>query len=320
MYWNRKNLVTVFLVVLALIGGGGISDSNAQDSKNYSFVSSNPGGTWYNMVGGAVSLYNKEIPGVNFSLEATGGSLENVRRVASGEADFGMGYPSHMYDAWNGKGQFRKPSKSIRALCEVTISPHYFVTLKNKKINNVKDLEGKRVSLGAPGSGTASNSANFLKILDVNLDPSFMSFSAAARALQDGKIDALGQGGAPAPGIVELAATQDILIIPYSDEDLTKIIKEIPAYSKGVLPANTYNGQTENVKLPQFHVAMLANENVPDDVVYNVLKATFSDAGKKYLASVHRQWKTIRENKEIFDMVKVPFHPGAERYWKEYSN
>lgn len=319
MFLKIKSVAVMLFVMVTFLGVAGIENCDAQEKKNYSFVSSNPGGTWYNMVGGAITLYNKEVPGVNFSLEATGGSLENVRRVANGEADFGLGYPTHMLEAWIGGGSYRRASKDIRALCEVTVSPHYFVTLKKKNINSISDLDGKRVALGAPGSGTSSNSQNILKILGAKVDGTFLSFSSAARALQDGKIDALGQGGAPAPGIVELAATQDIVILPYSDEDVKKIIEAIPAYSKGVLPANTYNGQTEDITMIQFHVAMLAHKDVPDQVVYDVLKSTFSDEGKSYLASVHRQWKTIRQNAEIFKMIGVPFHPGAEKYWNEHS-
>jgi uncharacterized protein len=313
--------IFVFVAVLvSAVAFVGLDTGRALNRKNYSFVSSNPGGTWYNMVGGAIALFNKEIPGVNFSVEATGGSVENVRRVASGEADFGMAYPSHMYDAWNGKSDYKgRPTKDIRALCEVTVSPHYFVTLKSKNIRSIEDLAGKRVAIGAPGSGTADNSRNVLGILGVKVDATEMSFSNAARALQDGKIDALGQGGIPAAGIVELAASQDIVIIPYTDEEMAKIIKAMPSYSRGVMPANTYKGQDKALPMIEFHVAMLANKNVPDQVVYDVLKTMFSPKGKHYLATVHKQWKTIKNNPEIFKMIGVPYHPGAAKYWKEHG-
>jgi TRAP transporter TAXI family solute receptor len=317
----KKSSYRFFVVVAALLLIAAVAfpqNSEAQQKKNYSFASSNPGGTWYVMVGGAITLFNKQIPGVNFSVEATGGSVENARRVATGEADFGMAYPNHMYDVWNGLGNFQgKPSKDIRALCEVTVSDHYFVTVKKTNIKSLKDLAGKKVAVGAPGSGTTENSRNVLSILGIKVDDSEMAFAAAARALQDGKIDALGQGGAPAAGIVELAASADIVVIPYSEEEIAKITKAIPAYSKGVMPANMYRGQAYAVPSIQFHVSMLAHKSVLDQVVYDVLKTTFSSEGRKYLESVHSQWKTIKDSPEIFKMIAVPYHPGAEKYWKE---
>lgn len=329
MKFRRMFAVVAVTALLSLAGcsgqqGGGDAkkdakaDTGAGKAKFFSYVSSNPGGTWYNMVGGAINLYNEKIPGVKFSVEASGGSVENVRRVATGEADFGMAYSSHMYEAWSGKGNFEgKPSQDIRALCEVYHSSHYFVTLKNKNINSIKDLEGKKVALGAPGSGTSDNSRRVFDTLGVKVNGVELSFGDAARALQDGKLDALGQGGAPAAGVVELAASQDILIIHFSDEELDKIVKLAPYFEKGKLPANTYRGQDKEVPTFFFSVYKIANKKVPDDVVYNLLKVTFDPEGKKYLANVHPQWKELKNNPEGIKQLGVPYHPGAEKFWKE---
>ncbi|MDA8124237.1 MAG: TAXI family TRAP transporter solute-binding subunit [Deltaproteobacteria bacterium] len=313
---KKAFVVVAALAVTVLVAGIGTGD--AQQKKNYSFVSSNPGGTWYNMVGGAIGLYNKEIPGVNFSVEATGGSVENVRRVATGEAEFGMAYFSHMADAWNGQGNYKgRQLHDIRSLCEVTVSDHYFVTLKSKNIKSLKDLAGKKVAIGAPGSGTSDNSRNILNALGIKVEPTELSFANAARALQDGKIDALGQGGSPAAGVVELAASQDILIIPYSDAEIAQIIKTMPSYSKAVMMANTYRGQDRAVPTVEFHVAMIAHKSVSDQVAYDVLKTTFNKDGRRFLEAVHSQWKDLKNNPNLVKMTSVPLHPGAEKYWKE---
>lgn len=312
---KRSFAVVVALCMTLLVASG---TGEAQQKKNYSFVSSNPGGTWYNMVGGAIGLYNKEIPGVNFSIEATGGSVENVRRVATGEAEFGMAYFSHMFDAWNGLENYKgRQLRDIRSLCEVTVSDHYFVTLKSKNIKTLKDLVGKKVAIGAPGSGTSDNSRMILGALGIKVEATELSFSNAARSLQDGKIDALGQGGSPAAGVVELAASQDILIIPYSEAEIAQIIKMMPTFSKSVMRANTYRGQNTDVPTVEFHVAMLAHKSAPDQVVYDLLKVTFSKEGRRFLEAVHSQWKDLKNNPDLAKMTGVPFHPGAERYWKE---
>jgi len=315
---ERKKLFVVVVALFVVLGSIGVENSWAADVQNFSFVSSNPGGTTYNMVGGAVTLFNKEIPGVNFSVEASGGSVENARRVGTGEADFGESYSSHLHDAINGINLYEgHPAPDLRVLCEIRVSPHYFVTLKSSDIMGLKDLAGKRVSIGAPGSGTAENSKNVLGILGIEVETQQLSFAGAARAVGDGKIDALGQGGAPAAGIVELAASKDIRIIPYSDEELTKIVTAMPSYSKDYLPANTYKGQDQAMAMPHFHAVMFCNASVPEDVVYKVLKTMFSPEGKAYLVSVHKQWNTIKDNPEMFKALGLPYHPGAEKFWKE---
>lgn len=322
----KKRLVKRFvmgLVVLSMIAVTGCSGQDTGSSNqgtkkvaHYSFVSSNPGGTWYNMVGGAVNLFNENIPGVNFSIEATGGSVENTRRVLTGEAEFGFAYSSHMYEAWNGKGNFEGNTRqNITALCEVYNSAHYFVTLKDKNIKSMSDLAGKKVALGAPGSGTSDNSRRVLDALGIEVEGVELSFADAAQAIQDGRIDALGQGGAPAAGVIELAASKDILIIPFNDEELDKIVDLAPYFERGELPANTYEGQDEPVPTFFFSVYWIAHKDVPEDLVNSLLETSFSSEGLKYLSEVHPQWKTLRDNPEGLAMIEIPYHPGAKKYW-----
>lgn len=286
--------------------------------QHYSFVSSNPGGTWYNMVGGATALFNEKIPGVNFAIEATGGSVENVRRVLTGEAEFGLAYASHLYEAFQGMGNYKgNTKKTITALCEVFSSPHYFVALKDSGIKTLSDLAGKKVALGAPGSGTSDNSRRVFETLGIKVDGVELSFADAAQAMQDGQIDALGQGGAPAAGVVELAASKDIVIIPFSDEELDEFVKLAPYYEKGELPANTYTGQDKPVPTFFFSVYWIAHQDAPEDLVENMLKTAFDPEGLKYLSEVHPQWKTLRDNPEGLEMIGVPYHPGAKKYWNK---
>lgn len=311
------------LIVVSMMAAVGCTQQDPDDSgqtpekvAHYSFVSSNPGGTWYNMVGGANALFNEKIPGVNFSIEATGGSVENTRRVLSGEAEFGFAYSSHMYEAWNGIGNYEgNTNKSITALCEVYNSPHYFVTLKGSGITSMSDLAGKKIALGAPGSGTSDNSRRVLETLDIEVDAVELSFADAAQAMQDGRIDALGQGGAPAAGVVELAASKDILIIPFNDEELDKIVALAPYFEKGELAANIYEGQDKPVPTFFFSVYWIAHKDVPEDLVNSLLETSFNAEGLQYLADVHPQWKTLRDNAEGLELIEVPYHPGAKKYW-----
>lgn len=223
---------------------------------------------------------------MNVSPQATGGSVENVTRVSSGEMDMSLAHASHMWEIWNGKGTFRgKQAKNIRGVCMVYDSPHYFVALKKSGIRSMKDLEEKRVSLGPPGSGTAYNSKLALDALGIKVKESQLSFADAARACKDGHLDAFGQSGAPAAGIVELAATEDIVIIPFTDDELKKICEVAPYFRPGVMKAGIYRGQDKDVPVFTFLVYWIANKDVPADVVYQMLKVAMDN--KEYLKSVH---------------------------------
>lgn len=291
----------------------------AEAVKRFSFSASNPGGTWYTMSGGAVTLLNNKLPAnIRFDMVASGGSVDNIRRIASGEADMTMSFSTHLWEVWNGRGIAEgRTNRDARILFEVYNSSHYFVTLRDKKITSLRELEGKRVVLGSPGSGSSDNSRRTLAALGIKAVESELAFGDAARALQDGRVDAMGMSGHPASGLVELAASKDIYIIPFTDDELSKIVQITPFFAKGELPANVYRGQDRPVPCFFFNVYMVAHRNLPEDVALQAMKIFFAPEGRSYLASVHPQFRPMRDNPGSVRQIGVPYHPGAERFWRE---
>ena len=173
----------------------------------------------------------------------------------------------------------------------------------------MKDLEGKRIVLGSPGSGSSDNSRFTLRTLGIKAIESELAFGEAAQALAEGKVDAMGMSGSPAAGIVELAATRDIYIIPFTDEELDKLVAAGPFFSKGVMPANTYDGQTKDVPVFMFTVYQVASKNVPADDVYEMMKVCFSPEGQEYLGAVHPNWKSMGNDPELVEALGIPYHP-----------
>jgi hypothetical protein len=311
----KKKLFTV-LVLLALV----ISFTQAQAVKRYSFSGSNPGGTWYTMAGGIVQLLNDKLPPeIRFDMIGSGGSVENTRRLALNQADITLTYSSHMWEAKNGKGIMDgRPSDNIRVLMELYGSSHYFVTLKSKNIKTLQDLEGKKVVLGSPGSGSSDNSRRTFAALGIKVKESELAFADAARALQDGNVDAVGMSGHPSAGLTELAMSKEIYVIPFSKSDLDKVTAANRYYDPGVMPANVYKGQTEAVPCFYFSVYLAANKNMPYDVAAKVMEIILSPEGRKYLESVHPQFKGIRNNASGVKSMEIPYHPAAEDYWKAH--
>jgi len=318
----KRSLFFMVSIVAAFVFGTSMAPNvAAQDVKHFSMVSASPGGNWYTMVGAAVNLYSKKIPGAKFTIAGTGGSVENARRFAANQADLGPIYSSNLYELYNSTGSWdgRDATDAAQVLCQIYDSPHYFVTLAGKDINSISDLAGKKVALGAPGSGTSQNSKRTFETLGIDVNGVELSFADAARQLQDGKIDALGQGGAPASGIVELNATQDIKFIPFSEAELDKIVRLAPYYFKGALPANTYEGQTKPVPCFKVAVFLVAHKNLPEDIANKVLELTFSEEGQKELGSAHPYWKSVKNNPEAVEQLGVKYHPGAVTYWEKHK-
>ena len=312
---KRSVLAVLFLILAVSLF------AQAPKVTRYSFSGSNPGGLWYTMAGGLVQLLNDKMPAnIRFDMVASGGSVENTRRIAMNQADITLSYSSHIWEAKNGKGIMDgKPSDNIRMLFELYSSSHYFVTLKGKKINTMQDLEGKKVVLGSPGSGSSDNSRRSFAALGIKVKETELAFADAARALQDGAVDAMGMSGHPAAALVELAMSKDIFVIPFTPGDLEKIVANTPFFDEGVMPAKVYKGQDDPVPTFFFSVYLVVNKSMPDDVVAKIMDILLSPEGRKYLVTVHPQFNGMRDNVAGVKQIAVPYSPAAEAYWKTHK-
>jgi TRAP transporter TAXI family solute receptor len=323
---KRTTFVLKVVVCMMLLGitqqmfAGGAQQEGASDKvKRFSFSTSNAGGTWYTMAGGIATIFNDKLRN-QYALDmiASGGSVENTRRLALGEVDMALSYSSHLWEAKNGEGILEgMPSDKCAVMFQIYDSSVYFVALKNTGINKLSDLQGKRVVIGPPGSGSSDNSRKVFEALGISVIESELAFADGARSLQDGQVDALGMSGHPSSGIVELANSKDIIVLPFSDAELDKIVERTPFFTKGAIEANAYKGQTESVPCPYFAVYLACAQNMDTEAVYQAMKVFFSTEGKTYLASVHPQFKPMQQGKIGSDQINVPFHAGALRYFSE---
>ena len=300
-------------------GGGGTAPPQppAAGVERFIFSTSNPGGVWYVLAGGISALWNQEL-GDRWALDsiASGGSVENTRRLASGEADVTMTYTSHMYEAYHGTGILAgRPSPDGLLVFQIYEGNHAFVTLYEDNIRTMSDLEGRSVVLGPPGSGTSDNSRRTLAALGITVQEQEMSFADGARALQDGIIEALGLSGHPSPGVVELANVRNIWIIPFTEEEIATVGAAEPHFRPGVLPVGIYDGVDVEVPVVDFSVWFAANRNVPEDAIYELMVAFFSDEGWEFLRSIHVRFGDMYMGQAEADRVGLEFHPGALRFF-----
>jgi hypothetical protein len=310
-------IATLTAVALALSAS---APALAQDKQDIAWGGSNPGGVMYYMVGVAGTEISNQFPDINVTQVTTGGSTENAKRLIKGELDMGIVYGSHVYMGLQQEGPFESDAKAemLRGLAKAYEGPTYFVTLADSDIQSLEDLDGKNVALGPPGSGTVFNCSNILRALDMldSIEPQMMTFADAGRALGNGQIDAFCQSSAPAAAVTELAETQGVRILPYTEEHMAAITGTYPFYHPGTMPENMYQGVAA-VDLPYTTVYWVAHERVPADTVQKVLEYVYRPEVMKRLADGHRAWAQMEPDVENFTKLGAPMHPGAEAYYKE---
>jgi TRAP transporter TAXI family solute receptor len=225
------------------------------------------------------------------------------------------------WDAYQGKAQF-KEKVALRTLAVLYPNNMHVVTVEGKGIDKVSDLKGKRVSTGAPGSGTEVMG---LRVLEANgLDASKdmtrdkLGVSESAGALKDGKIDAFfWVGGLPTAAITDLGATPGIKMKVLNSADAVPKMREKygPLYVKGVIPAKTYPGQDVDVPIAVVWNVLICNEKMKGDVAYDILKTLFDH--KAELVASHRDARYLFLETQAGGGSPIPFHPGAIRYYAE---
>ncbi|MBT2661648.1 TAXI family TRAP transporter solute-binding subunit [Bacillus sp. ISL-45] len=294
-------------------------NKNTGKDVQISFGGSAPGGVYFYMVGVLANLLSEELPGINVTNVSTGASVANVIGIANGELDFGLTYGSLIKEAWNGTDTFKDQGeqKMIRGIAKAYESPHYFVAMKDSGITSMADLKGKKVSVGPPGSGAQYNTDIILNILGIDVKREFLSFADAGTALKEGRIDAFGQSGAPSGAVTELAETSDIVIIPFSDEEMDQLEKETGFYTTGQLKANTYKGIDQEIQMPMFTVYWIAHKDVDDETVEKILEVAMDENNRKTLVDGYPLWSELTPDIENFEKLGVPFHPGAVNYYNK---
>ena len=309
------------VLLLATFSQASYSPVQAQDTK-LAFASGSVGAIWYYGVGGFLQVIGKQLHGFQVSVTATGGSVENLRQLAKKETDFAWAQSTNMYDAWNGAGLFKgKQTQDFRMVSLVYDSEHTIISLDDGKIRSLADLKGKRVQMGPPGSGTAINTENIFKALNLfkDIKPLYLAAADAVEALADKKIDAIGQSAGPAASITSIAATNKIYMLPLSDEELGRVLKEYPYYTAGMVQPNMYPGNVppKPINSVFFQTYWIVHKDVADRYVYETVKAAFAKENRAPLVNVHRCFKDMSPALDKMTGLKIPLHPGAEKYWKE---
>lgn len=308
-----KKLIAIALglLVLASFGFG--------QQKFLTIATGGTAGTYFPLGGALAEIWNKNVQGINASATVTGASIANVAMLGKGDVDVIFVQNDGAYYALNGIELFKdKPMKDIRGIACLYNETVQLVALADSGIKKVADLKGKRVSVGAAGSGVEINARQILAAAGLSysdIKVQYLSFSESASNLKDGNIDAaFNTAGAPTAAIQDLSASKKIVLVPIDGAIAAALMKQWSFYTPEKIPANTYQGVTSDVLTVSVKSMLAARAGMDPQLVYNLLKAMYANGDR--LAASHKKGADIKLATGL-DGMSIPLHPGAEKFFRE---
>ena len=301
-------LMAVMMMAMVLAGCGG-------GKSELTFTTGGDQGTYYGF-GSVLAGQISEDTDTTVTAIVGKGSKANIEAMAAGDAQLGFVQSDVMAYAYEGTNLFAEDGKidSFSTVAALYMEQVQIITL-NPDIKTVADLAGKNVSVGDSGSGVYFNALDVLGAYDLTLDdinPTYQSFGDSAEALQDGKIDAAFiVSGAPTTAVTSLAATRDVYVVELDDAHIEKLIAASPYYSKNVIPADAY-GLDADATTVAVGAVIIANDDVKEDDVYNVVAGIFND-----INGLAHDKKNELSLDFASSVTAVPYHAGAAKYFSE---
>lgn len=318
---RQRFLVSLALILVLTSISGCTPKSSAPSSSNaevkqISIGGAGTSGTFYIMAAGFSDVINKEL-GINSVAEVTGGSVENVKLIGDKKIEMAVSQVDVAQNALAGINQFDKPVE-ITAVLPMYPNVVQIVALKDSPINSFSDLKGKKISVGSPGSGILATNEVILETLGLSMDdiqPQYLSFAETTDAFRDGSIDAaIVNTAAPAPWVVDLETTHPVKLIPLTADEIAKFTNQFPYYVDAVIEKEAYKSLDHDVPTFAVWITLVSQADLPEDTVYDVVKAIFENG--ETLKDVHVVSKYITLD-NVKNIGGIPFHPGAIKYYKE---
>ena len=285
------------------------------------FINILTGGTSgvYYPIGVALSQQYNKIEGARTSVQATKASVENLNLLQAGRGELAFSLGDSVSDAWNGveDAGFKAPLKRLRAIAGTYNNYIQVVASAESGIKTLEDLKGKRISVGAPKSGTELNARAIFKAAGLDYKDmgrvEFLPYAESVELIKNRQLDAtLQSSGLGMAAIRDLASTMPVTFVEIPAEVVEKIESE--AYQAGVIPAGTYDGQDTDVPTVAITNILVSHEKVSDEVAYQMTKLMFDNLSA--LGNAHSAAKDIKLENATKNLP-IPLHPGAERFYKE---
>jgi len=302
---------------IALVAALAVSPAIAD--QQLSIATAGTGGVYYPIGGGLAEIINQNVSGWSATAEVTGGSVANMGLIAIGDADLAIALGDTVQQAHAGAGRFSgQRLDMIRGLASLYMNMVQIVTLADSGIVSLADLRGRRVSVGAPGSGTEVNASAILSANGLgygDIDEQRLNFNETAAALANGDIDAgFWSVGAPNSSILNLATTHSIRLLELDGGEFAAARAAEPIFARAVLPGGTYPGVGSDVAVLGIPNLLVVSAEMPDELAHAITGALFEHLDD--LVAVHPAASETTIGFTLATMP-VPLHPGAIRYYEE---
>jgi TRAP transporter TAXI family solute receptor len=315
--------ITILLAAAMLLLPGA---TNAAGKQSFSIVTGGTGGVWYPLGGAIGSVIGQAVPDTDATAEATTAAIDNLKLLAAGKAGLAFAYDYHAVQANEGRIPALRKPQPVRVVLSFYEQPLHVVTKEGTGIHSIMDIKGRRVSVGAPNSGTEEQADYVLRALGIDwkkdIKREYLGVSECVAALKDGKIDAFFWSGAvPTSSIIDLASTPGLkmVLLPIGGDVADRIMKANPAvFHKTVFAKGDYSGLEQDVPAIAITAVLNAMESFPADRMYQIVAAIF--ANTKQISAVWKEATKLTPERSIRQITPEALkllHPGAARYFKE---
>ena len=306
--------LALLLTTLALCVGA--------QAQNISIATGGTGGVYYPMGGGMAAVLSKHVPGMQATAEVTGGSVDNLKLIASGKPYIGFTMTDAGQDALRGEDKFKGNKVPLKTLMVLYPNRMHVVSVEGRGITKMSDLKGKRVSTGSPGSATEVMAFRVLDAAGLDKDSDVkrerLGVAESVNAVKDGKIDAFfWVGGLPTAGVTDLASTPNVKVKMIDHAEVVPIMnkKYGNLYVEDLIPKDTYRGMDADNKQATVMNILVAHESMDEKTAYNIVKTIFDK--RDDLIAVHKEAMNFKLENQKTSASPIPFHPGAMRYFAE---
>ena len=321
-----KQLALAAVVTLATLG----APAQAAESRDYLLATASTGGTYYPVgVALATLVKVKLLPTQKIGVSAinSAGSGENIKLLRDNEAQFAILQGLYGYYAWNGKGPLAEdgPQKALRSVTmlwqnveQFTVSTEY---AKTGTVADLAGLKGKGMALGKKNSGTLGSNTTLLNNLGIDVDKDYelvyVGYGPSADALQNGQIAGMSTpAGVPTGAVTRAFASlgDKVTMLDFTDEQMAQADGGLELWTRYVIPADTYPGQTKDVNTIAQPNFLAVRADLDEDAVYQITKTIYENL--PFLNAIHQATTAMALNKALAGLP-MPLHPGAARYYKE---